>query len=173
MSSQSKDSSTIVILGAGIIGLSTAYYLSQPPSPSKEEEGSRIQVNPANIHIFDPTPSLFSSASGKAAGFLASDWFSSRPMLALGALSLTEHRLLAEAHQGRERWGYVSGRAIGYTPDGVEMDEAKGDDWLWEGGSRSGVAPSAEGEEKEGYRPAWLNPGKTEDLSAVDGTAQV
>ncbi len=48
-----------VIVGTGIIGVATAYYLSQS---TKEE-----------IHIIEASPELFASASGNAAGFLARD----------------------------------------------------------------------------------------------------
>ena len=51
-----------VILGTGIIGLSTAYYLSQ-------FEG----VSPNRIHLVDSASTLFDCASGFAGGFLAAD----------------------------------------------------------------------------------------------------
>lgn len=47
------------VIGAGIIGVATAYYLSQS---SKDE-----------IHLVEASPQLFASASGNAAGFLARD----------------------------------------------------------------------------------------------------
>lgn len=55
--------SNTVIVGAGIIGLATAYYLS--------ESG----ITPAkSIHIVDTAEALFEGcASGMAAGFLAED----------------------------------------------------------------------------------------------------
>ena len=83
-----------VILGAGIIGTSTAYYLSQSPT-----------TPPESIHLIESSPRLFASASGYAAGFLASDWFST-PTASLGALSFRLHKELAEAHNGAEEWGY-------------------------------------------------------------------
>ena len=51
-----------VIIGAGIIGCATAYYLS-------ESSSTRAQ----DIHLVEVTPELFCSASGNAGGFLASD----------------------------------------------------------------------------------------------------
>lgn len=51
-----------VILGAGIIGLSTAYYLAHAPD-----------VDPTSIHIVESAEELFCSASGLAGGFLAED----------------------------------------------------------------------------------------------------
>src|SRR4051794_19166928 len=49
----------IVIVGGGIIGTATAYYLSESHS------------NPSSIHIIESAPRLFASASGYAGGFLA------------------------------------------------------------------------------------------------------
>jgi glycine/D-amino acid oxidase-like deaminating enzyme len=54
--------SNVVILGSGIIGLSTAYFLSQSG-----------KTKPENIHIVDPIGKLFHCASGYAGGFLAAD----------------------------------------------------------------------------------------------------
>ncbi|PON21408.1 hypothetical protein TGAM01_v209709 [Trichoderma gamsii] len=79
-----------VILGSGVIGLSTAFYLRQ------HQPGT-------TIHLVDSAQELFSSASGYAGGFLAKDWF--RPNLVpLAELSFEEHKKLAEDENGRERW---------------------------------------------------------------------
>jgi len=51
-----------VILGAGIIGCSTAFYLSDSPHTQAQ-----------NVHLVEASPELFHCASGFAAGFLASD----------------------------------------------------------------------------------------------------
>jgi len=51
-----------VIVGAGIIGCATAYYLSQSGN-----------TKPDTIHLVEASPELFASASGKSGGFLASD----------------------------------------------------------------------------------------------------
>ena len=55
-------SSNTVIVGSGIIGLATAYYLSESP---------RTQAQ--NVHLVDSAQELFECASGYAAGFLAAD----------------------------------------------------------------------------------------------------
>ncbi|TFY52584.1 hypothetical protein EVJ58_g9934 [Rhodofomes roseus] len=94
-----------VVLGGGIIGLSTAYYLAQLSRESGTEHA---------IHIVEPCPQLFSSASGKAGGFLAKDWFNPT-MAPLGDLSFRLHRELAEKHNGRARWGYSP--SISYSLD--------------------------------------------------------
>src|SRR5277367_3308082 len=115
---------TIIILGAGIIGTSTAYYLSQTQTPS-------------SIHLVEPSPTLFASASGYAGGFLAKDWFSPS-VAALGALSFEEHRRLAEEHNGREKWGYSRSTGTIYTPGkGKTMGGKNGTDWLRHGASRA------------------------------------
>ncbi|KAK3695414.1 FAD dependent oxidoreductase [Podospora appendiculata] len=152
---------TTVIFGAGIIGLSAAYYLSdhQPPS---------------SIHLVEPAPQLFSSASGYAGGFLAKDWHSpaSAP---LGVLSFDEHRRLSEKHGGREKWGYSPTTSIGYAASEQFRTSKRGDDWLREGTSRAGTAPVSEvpGGEKV---PTWLKrvPGDHVEVISEDGsTAQV
>jgi len=51
-----------VILGAGIIGLSTAYYLCRSGN-----------TKPESIHLVDSSEQLLHCASGFAGGFLAAD----------------------------------------------------------------------------------------------------
>ncbi len=106
-----------VILGAGIIGVSTAYYLSEHQEPS-------------SIHLVEPSPELFSSASGHAGGFLAKDWFGPS-LAALGAFSFEEHRRLAEECGGREKWGYSPATCVGYeaSAEGHDSQAGRGDDW--------------------------------------------
>ena len=99
---------TTVILGSGIIGLSTAYYLAE------HQPGS-------SIHLVDASTELFSSASGFAGGFVAKDWF--QPAVAsLGALSFREHQKLAEREEGRENWGYSRTVTVSYEPGSGRLD---------------------------------------------------
>ena len=145
-----------VIIGAGIIGTSTAYYLSQ----SKAFKGE--------MHLVEASPQLFASASGYAAGFLARDWFS--PSLAnLGELSFDLHKQLAEEHNGYERWGYS--RSSG-TSLAESVGAANGADWLREGASRSTAA--ARSGKGGGDGPTWLRRHSELDVMS-DGstTAQV
>ncbi|KAK4117531.1 FAD dependent oxidoreductase [Canariomyces notabilis] len=156
-------SAETVILGAGIIGVSTAYYLSQHQDPS-------------SIHLVDPSPELFSSASGYAGGFLAKDWFG--PALApLGALSFEEHRRLAEEHGGREKWGYSPATCFSYAASAAARESAKrGDDWLRDGTSRADAAPLAFDDAGSGKTPTWLRrvDGDHLELISDEGTtAQV
>ena len=65
MSSAGADSGSAgdtVIVGAGIVGLSTAYYLSRSG-----------KTRPESIHLVDASAELFHCASGFAGGFLAAD----------------------------------------------------------------------------------------------------
>ncbi|KAK4125036.1 nucleotide-binding domain-containing protein [Parathielavia appendiculata] len=155
-------SSDTVILGAGIIGVSTAYYLSK-------------HQDPTSIHVVEPSPELFSSASGYAGGFLAKDWFS--PSLsALGALSFEEHRRLAEEHGGREQWGYAPSTCVSYVASAATRHSQKrGDDWLRDGTSRADAAPAVL-DSLSGKTPAWLRrvDGDHMELISDEGTtAQV
>ncbi|PCH40849.1 FAD dependent oxidoreductase [Wolfiporia cocos MD-104 SS10] len=99
-----------VILGGGIIGLSAAYYLAKLSKEAESQGGTAART----IHIVEPCPELFASASGKAGGFIARDWFN--PAVApLGALSFDLHRTLAEAHAGSARWGWSE--SVSYSLD--------------------------------------------------------
>ncbi|MCJ1363116.1 hypothetical protein MMC16_002223 [Acarospora aff. strigata] len=152
-----------VIIGAGIIGTSTAYYLSQPPS----------QTAPTSIHLVESSPRFFASASGYASGFLARDWYGPS-VSSLGALSFDLHKQLAAEHGGREKWGWSRSTGTSMTHSGDAGNGKRGDDWLREGSSRAQVA--GEHAFVEGNGPAWLTKqrgGKVEVISRGDSTAQV
>ncbi|MCJ1384138.1 hypothetical protein MMC17_007254 [Xylographa soralifera] len=148
-----------VIVGAGIIGSATAFYLTQPPSTAPA----------SSIHLVETSPELFASASGHAAGFLARDWFS--PSLAsLGALSFDLHKKLAKQNNGAEKWGYC--RSTGTSL--AEVKGKRGDEWLRDGTSRAEAA--ATHEFMEGSGPAWLTRSRNGDVEVIsedDSTAQV
>jgi glycine/D-amino acid oxidase-like deaminating enzyme len=146
------------ILGTGIIGLSAAFFLSQSPS-----------TPPSSIHLIDPSPTLFASASGFAGGFLAEDWFSSDSE-ELGKWSFRLHRELAEEHEGRERWGYMRSRGVSYSA-GAETGRGKrkkerGEDWLGEGRSRGEVVGVSE-VFGDGDAPAWLRRGEGDNVKII------
>ncbi|KAK4194288.1 FAD dependent oxidoreductase [Triangularia verruculosa] len=163
MTTTDTEEDHIIILGCGIIGLSTAYYLSLSPA------------NTSPITLIDPSPDLFSSASGFAGGFIAKDWFS--PALTpLGALSFAEHARLAAENNGKEKWGYTPSTCISYVHhhDGSKQQK-RGDDWLRSGTSRVNAAPAETGD-GEGRRPVWLRKkegDKVEVISEEGTTAQV
>ncbi|KAF2097261.1 FAD dependent oxidoreductase [Rhizodiscina lignyota] len=150
-----------VIIGAGIIGCATAYYLSESQ-----------RTSPQSIHLVEASPELFKCASGLAAGFLAADWFAP-PVAALGALSFRLHKSLAEQHNGREQWGYS--RSTG-TSLSQSRTSGSGNryDWLRTGSSRAEAAAFHEFREGEGA--AWLTKKKGDRLEVIsedDTVAQV
>lgn len=154
-----------IILGSGIIGASTAYYLSLSSPPTKAEP----------IHIVEPSPTLFASASGFAGGFLAKDWFSSASA-SLGALSFAEHKRLAEENDGARTWGYAPSTATSYVAgDQAAAGRERGDDWLREGTSRADAASGKTLEAGNRHHIEWLNRGKgsVEVLSEEGSAAQV
>lgn len=82
----------IVIVGGGIIGSTSAYFLSHHPSfdPTRD-----------SITILEATK-IAGGASGKAGGLLALWAYPS----CIVPLSYRLHKELAEKHGGKERWGY-------------------------------------------------------------------
>ncbi|KAK6532271.1 hypothetical protein TWF281_006463 [Arthrobotrys megalospora] len=179
-----ESSSNILILGTGIIGLSTAYYLSSLISSSSSK------VSPQNITLLDTSPTLFACASGRAGGFLAKDWFAPASSK-LGELSFGLHRQLADVYDGRRRWGYSSSNSYSFER-GAGEGRKRGDDWLREGTSRvDSAAPSSssssplpattsgggglDGDVRRGIAPVWWNceGGKVELSSTGDSTAQL
>jgi glycine/D-amino acid oxidase-like deaminating enzyme len=154
----------IVIVGGGIIGIATAYYLSESHS------------NPSSIHIIESAPRLFASASGYAGGFLAKDWFSA-PVAPLGELSFNLHRQLAQEYHGQKRWGYAPSTALSLAID-EGRGAVRGEDWLLGGTSRAGVSAVAGegGVLREDGTPGWLTSQKgraVETIGSADGCAQV
>lgn len=153
-----------IILGSGIIGVSTAYYLSQFQPPS-------------SIHLVEPSPQLFASASGNAGGFLAKDWFGPS-MAQLGSLSFDEHRRLAEKYNGREKWGYSTSTCSSYIAGSRKaLGGKRGDDWLRHDTSRAEAEPA--GVTKgigEGHGFTFLTRREGDELEIIseqDSTAQV
>ena len=90
---RSPDGSTVVIIGGGIIGLSTAYFLS------------RARNSGRSITIVDNASILYAGASGKANGILGDYGFEPEAE-SLGKLSWELHQQLASQNRGRDTWGY-------------------------------------------------------------------
>lgn len=82
----------IVIVGGGIIGCTTAFYLTQHPSYSSS--GIQITILEAST--------IAGGASGKAGGLVAK-WAYPRELV---DVTFTEHERLAKEHNGAERWGW-------------------------------------------------------------------
>jgi len=84
----------IVIIGGGIIGCTTAYYLSRHPSYSPAT--TTLTVLEASSH------GVAQGASGKAGGLVAK-WAYPREIV---DISFPEHVKLASEHNGKDRWGW-------------------------------------------------------------------
>ncbi|UJO19899.1 Putative oxidoreductase [Fulvia fulva] len=166
-SNDQAGASGTVILGAGIIGCATAYYLSQSAT-----------TRPDSIHLVEASDGLFDSASGKSGGFIAEDWFG--PATAsLGRLSFQLHQELADEHNGRQNWGYSRSTGISLVDGGGRSSSGGRQDteWLANGTSRAQAAQDPGVHEfVSGNGPSWL---RKRDGDAVDhigeegGVAQV
>ena len=154
-----------VIVGSGIIGISTAYYLSHlalRENPAEVSDGDAQDTKQEHhIHLVDPAPVLFEHvASGKAGGFLARNGFS--PSAAeLGAFSFDLHKQLAERFDGRNKWGWSQTTVIdldimGSPKKGNKNRLGEGWDWIQSGESRVTAAKSS-GDDELGEYPPWLN----------------
>lgn len=107
----------IAIIGGGIIGSSSLYYLSQVKSPLR-------------LTLIEESPHLAPAASGKSGGFLAKDWHGS-DTADLADLSYRLHRELAEKDGGR-KWGYrnVETYSIGFDDSKIKSKCPSDIDWL-------------------------------------------
>jgi glycine/D-amino acid oxidase-like deaminating enzyme len=84
----------IAIIGGGIAGISTAYFLANSPS----------LPTGAKITVIEGTE-IAAAASGKSGGFLAKDWHGT-PTASLSEMSYDLHRELADKYGGGQKWGY-------------------------------------------------------------------
>ena len=157
----------IVIVGSGIIGVSTAYYLSLLTSKEgvPADGNTRDTKREFHIHLVDPAPVLFKHvASGKAGGFLARNWFS--PSVAeLGAFSFDLHKNLADQFDGRKGWGWSKSTVINLN---FTKNRKKGS----EKGYREGWGRIQNGGPEE--YPPWLNNfDSAQPLADRESTAQL
>ena len=107
----------VVICGGGVIGACTAYFLARRGIDVTVVERAEVA----------------SSASGKAGGFLASDWCAGSPLDALARRSFALHASLHEEIGG---WGYqrVSAYSGLIVPEGDKRRHAAaGLGWLSDG----------------------------------------
>lgn len=163
----SEANQSVVIIGGGVIGLSTAYYLATSAQP-----------RPSSITVLDSSPELFQCASGRAAGFLAKDWFHSSTQ-ELGELSFRLHKELAEAFDGGRRWGYAGSTSLSVSQtEGHSSEHEKGnywEDWLFGGRSRGLMANDSSTSKSKPSWPEWLSRSSANGsvLSGPESTAQL
>lgn len=96
-----SDSVQIVIIGGGIIGITTAYYLltASPLPPG------------SSITLIERT-GIAHGASGRAAGLIFDGWHSPH-ILPLAKLSWDCHAELAKMYGGYERWQWEEVKVYG------------------------------------------------------------
>lgn len=102
----------IVIIGGGIIGCSTAYYLTRHPAYDPEKH---------KIIILEATR-IAGGASGKAGGLLAV-WAYPNNIV---PLSFKLHQELADEHNGEEKWGYRRVKCGNISATGRDRKEMVG-----------------------------------------------
>ncbi|KAJ2786104.1 hypothetical protein H4R18_000136 [Coemansia javaensis] len=93
----SGDRETIVIIGAGIVGVASAYFTAKRLAESNRG-GARVVL----LEQCEPG----CSASGKSGGFLARHWSDGTDTEQLAQFSYDLHQRLAAEHGGAEQWGY-------------------------------------------------------------------
>lgn len=113
----------VAIIGGGIIGASTLYYLSRASTADPNLRATLIEESPA----------VAPGASGKSGGFLALDWHGAATS-SLAALSFKLHADLAREHDGEKRWGYreVDTLSLSFNDEKVNSSKRgdKGPEWL-------------------------------------------
>lgn len=150
------EAKNIVIIGGGIIGCTTSYYLTRHPSFSSQ---TSITIIEASEH--GPAQ----GASGKAGGLVAR-WAYPREIV---DVSFDEHVKLAAEHNGGDRWGwrYVScGRWEGRgepTPDPNAQGSGVG-----KGGVRKSLEKTLGLDEEKEQRGSGKKTGLPDDLLWVE-----
>ncbi|KAL9075771.1 MAG: hypothetical protein Q9161_001523 [Pseudevernia consocians] len=94
--------SPVVIVGGGMMGFATAYYLALARKSGR------------SITIVDNASILFAGASGKANGILGDYGFEPEAE-SLGKLSWELHQQLARVHRGRAGWHYRDVEILRYA----------------------------------------------------------
>lgn len=137
----------IVILGSGIIGLCSAWYLLQSPDLPN---GSTVTIieNCTSKRI---APGASSQAGGFIAGGNGSGWVGDASK-DLARLSWTCHIELADKLDGREKWGWRETGAVGLRVGSGHNTRSKYRD-----------LPSS-GKKETGAAAEWLEAGEKEDL---------
>ncbi|KAF7973770.1 hypothetical protein HWV62_14236 [Athelia sp. TMB] len=92
----SPETRNIVIIGGGIIGCTTAYYISRHPSFSPSTTVTILEASAKGVA---------QGASGKAGGLVAK-WAYPQEIVDVSFQERPKHVKLAEEHNGTDRWGW-------------------------------------------------------------------
>lgn len=110
MSVSSPENRNIVIIGGGIIGCTSAYYITHHTSYS--QENTSVTVLEAST--------VAGGASGKAGGLVAK-WAYPKELV---NITFSEHERLAKEHNGGERWGWRYTNVGEWSGRGEEFSRA-------------------------------------------------
>lgn len=103
-----KPSRDVVILGGGVIGLLTAYYLALSLQKSARLTPSGPGDQRPHITIIDSSDRLYAAASSQATGSLgySEEKESKTGRAGLACLSYRQHVRLAEQYNGKDEYGW-------------------------------------------------------------------
>jgi hypothetical protein len=131
-----------VILGAGVIGLSTAYYLALALN------GTSSSTPKPPIVVIEPSHDVCPAASGEATGGLGDFGFSDQTS-PLGQLSYSLHKALAAAYGGTQQYGISDLAIYRLSPEGFGGKYSPPDSW----------GPAAPVRKSRADLPDWVKPG--------------
>ncbi|KAL3458998.1 FAD dependent oxidoreductase [Aspergillus heterothallicus] len=129
-----------VILGAGVIGLSTAYYLALALN------GTSAPKPP--IVVIEPSHDVCPAASGEATGGLGDFGFSNTTS-PLGELSYSLHKALAATYGGTRQYGFSDLAIYRVSTEGFGGNYSPPDSW----------GPAAPLRKTRADLPDWVRPG--------------
>lgn len=86
----------------------------------------------------------------------------------LGTLSFKLHKHLADAHDGRRKWGYCASTGFSLSQDTESAVGGSGEDWLADGTSRAQAAKEDRVIGQQG--PVWLRPKEGLEVISQEGT---
>ncbi|KAI1786367.1 FAD dependent oxidoreductase [Ganoderma leucocontextum] len=144
----SADVKNIVIVGGGIIGCTTAFYLASHSSYASSS---------TNITLIEASQSgVAQGASGKAGGLVAK-WAYPKELV---NVSFPEHVRLAKEHNGEQRWGWRMVHCGSWKGHGESLEDSGNGTGVSAGGKRKSLEKTL-GLDSDGSKDA--------DASAVSG----
>ena len=115
MPSSPADAKNVVVIGGGIIGCTTAFYLATHP---------RYSSSSTNITLVEASKyGVARGASGKAGGLVAK-WAYPKELV---NVSFPEHVHLAKEHNGEQRWGWRMVNCGSWEGRGESLNDSGGD----------------------------------------------
>ncbi|KAL2848937.1 hypothetical protein BJY01DRAFT_246163, partial [Aspergillus pseudoustus] len=148
-----------VILGAGVIGLSTAYYLAL--ALNRTSSSSTTSTPKPPIVVIEPSCDVCPAASGEATGGLGDFGFTDQTS-PLGALSYSLHKALAAAYADTKDYGFSDLAIYRLSPEGFGGQYSPPDSW----------GPAAPVRKSRADLPDWVRRQQPDDDWVVDLMAE-